>query len=107
MGKNNSFLARQQLRQRILIDNARRYTIQQCADFMLISAAEEVGFGEKRLKRPSDRWASIFDEYADMLSEDLKGDKDFEYTKSLVDRRLEKCCGKYFKPWEERYRQEG
>lgn len=35
MGKNNSFLARQQLRQRILIDNARRYTIQQCADFML------------------------------------------------------------------------
>ena len=89
MGKNNSFLARQQLRQRILIDNARRYTIQQCADFM------------------SDRWASIFDEYADMLSEDLKGDKDFEYTKSLVDRRLEKCCGKYFKPWEERYRQEG
>ena len=55
----------------------------------------------------SDRWASIFDEYADMLSEDMKGDKDFEYTKSLVDRRLEKCCGKYFKPWEERYRQEG
>ena len=104
MGKNNSFLARQQLRQRILIDNARRYTIQQCADFMLISAAEEFGFGEQRLKRLSDRWASIFDEYADMLSEDLKGDKDFEYTKSLVDRRLEKCCGKYFKTWEERYR---
>lgn len=104
MAKNSNFLARQQLRQKLLIDEARRYTIQQCGDFMLIAAAEEFGFGEDRIKRLSDRWASIFDEYADLLSDDLKGDKDFEYTKSIIDRKLQQCCGKYFKPWEERYR---
>lgn len=100
----NAFLVRQQAKQRALMDEVRKYTIRQCGDFMLIAASEEFGFGESRTKRLFDRWVSMFDEYADMLDEDLKGDKSFEYTKSLIDRRLQSCCGKYFKPWEERYK---
>lgn len=103
MPKNSAYLARQAARQRALTDEVRRYTIQQCGDFMLLAAAEAFGFGEDRLKRLSDAWATKFDEYADLLIDDLKGDKDFEYTKAIIDRQLQQACGKYFQPWEERY----
>ncbi len=54
MPKNSAYLARQAARQRALTDEVRRYTIQQCGDFMLLAAAEAFGFGEDRLKRLSD-----------------------------------------------------
>ena len=71
MPKNSAYLARQAARQRALTDEVRRYTIQQCGDFMLLAAAEAFGFGEDRLKRLSDAWATKFDEYADLLIDDL------------------------------------
>ena len=40
MPKNSAYLARQAARQRALTDEVRRYTIQQCGDFMLLAAAE-------------------------------------------------------------------
>jgi hypothetical protein len=103
MARNNAYLARQKAALDEHVQRSRRYTIQQCCDFMLLAAAKEFGFGSERLKRLMDAWVEQFNEYADMLTEDIPGDKDFEYTKSVVDRRLKAACGDWFQDWSVRY----
>ena len=86
-----------------LCEAQRRFTIQQCADMMLIAAHEAFGFGPERLRRLMETYQTVFDEYADMALEDGQTDKDIEYTKGKLDRALKSICGDWFVPWEERY----
>lgn len=85
-------------------DQYRRYfTMQQFMDFVLIAAADEFGFGPDRLKRLNERTMQVATEYSNLLLEDVEGDRDFEYTKSVIDRKLKQICGENFEPWEIRY----
>lgn len=104
MGKPNAFLARQQARTELLCQMHREFTRRQCADVLMIAAAEEFGFGPSRLKRLKDRYDKVFDEYSDLILSDTKDDPGLEYTREKVDRRLKQIMGEHFVPWEERYR---
>ena len=41
-----------------------------------------------------------------LMHDDQKDDKDYIYTRGVVDRKLKKICGDKFQPWEVRYGQE-
>ena len=56
------------------------------------------------LKKLSDCYDQTFMTYAEMCLADAKTDKQIWFTQGKVDERLKKACGKYFAPWDERYR---
>lgn len=85
-------------------EKTRRFTLQQCKDMMLITMHEDFGWGEERLKKLSDCYDQTFMSYAEMCLADAKTDKQIWFTQGKVDERLKKACGKYFVPWDERYR---
>lgn len=101
--KTNPFLAKIQAQHEMELAFQRRFTIQQCADMMLIAANAEFGFGADRLNRLEEVFFSVFTEYADMAIEDGKDDPDIVYTRDKLDRKLQQIMGKHFRPWEERY----
>lgn len=103
MPKPNAFLAKQEARTRALCDAQRRFTIQQCADMMLIAANEALGLGSERLHKLLLAYQAVFDQYADMAIADGRDDPDIEYTRAKVDQKLRQICGEWFRPWEERY----
>lgn len=103
MAKQNAFLAKQEAKCRAMCEAQRRFTIQQCADMMLIAAHDEMGFGPERLHRLMTAYQTAFAEYADMTVRDGKDDPSIEYTKAQVDGKLRQIYGDYFIPWEERY----
>lgn len=111
MAVKNRWLAQQQLKKAVEIraaeERARSFTIQQCKDVMLLAAHDAFGFGEERLKRLSDAYDDTFVQYAEMVLSDAEEDREIWYSKGKVDRELEKVCGKYFVPWEERYGETG
>ena len=96
-------LAKIQARHEMELAFQRRFTIQQCADMMLIAANAEFGFGADRLNRLEEVFFSVFVEYADMAIEDGKDDPDIVYTRDKLDRKLKQIMGPHFRPWEERY----
>lgn len=83
---------------------SRLFTMQQCEDMMLIALNEAFGFGADRLKKFGETYHEVFVEYARKTEEDAKNDKQIDYTKGIVDRKLKQICGEFFCPWEERYR---
>lgn len=85
-------------------EKTRRFTLQQCKDMMLITMHEDFGWGEERLKKLSDCYDQTFMTYAEMCLADAKTDKQIWFTQGKVDECLKKACGKYFVPWDERYR---
>ena len=101
--KVNPMLAKIQSRHEMELAFQRRFTIQQCADMMLIAANAEFGFGADRLNRLEEVFFSVFTEYADMAIEDGKDDPDIVYTRDKLDRKLKQIMGPHFRPWEERY----
>lgn len=104
MGKQSAYLLRQQIMLGRVKESARRFAVQQSKDIALIAAHEAFGLGPERLKRFSDVFDRIFLEYADMVLEDAKSDRDVEYTKAKIDEILKSICGPYFDPWKERYK---
>ena len=101
--KVNPFLAKMEARYEQHLKQQRIFTIQQCKDIALMAAGDEFGFGPERAKRLADAFDKTFMEYALTVVKDAKGDRDLWYTKAKIDERLKKICGKYFKPWSERY----
>ena len=99
----NQMLAKIQARHEMELAFQRRFTIQQCADMLLIAANDEFGFGADRLNRLEEVFFSVFTEYADMAIEDGKDDPDIVYTRDKLDRKLQQIMGPHFRPWEERY----
>ena len=43
-------------------------------------------------------------DYAETRLADAKADKQIWSAQGKIDERLKKACGKYFVPWDERYR---
>lgn len=104
MAKQSGFLAQIERRHRQELYDARMFTLQQCKDVMLIAAHTEFGFGTDRIKRLSDAFDAAMMEYARLVIEDAESDKQIWYSKAKIDEQLQKICGEYFEPWEERYK---
>ncbi len=103
-GEAERIPAKLAVQQAIRDEKTRRFTLQQCKDMMLITMHEDFGWGEERLKKLSDCYDQTFMTYAEMCLADAKTDKQIWFTQGKVDERLKKACGKYFVPWDERYR---
>ena len=102
--KVNPMLARIEAKHRIDMEFQRSFTIQQCADMMLIAASEAFGFGADRLLKLKQAYEQVFEEYAELAISDGKDDPDIEYTRAKVDRKLRQILGDHFVAWDERYR---
>lgn len=98
------YLQKLAAQQAVRDEKTRRFTLQQCKDMMLITMHEDFGWGEERPKKLSDCYDQTFMTYAEMCLADAKTDKQIWFTQGKVDERLKKACGKYFVPWDERYR---
>lgn len=85
------------------LNGMRDFVQQLCCDVMLIAANAEFGFGPERLKRLHNTYEDAYDEYADLIIEDAKIEKDLDYAKGKIDMKLKQILGDYFEPWEERY----
>lgn len=101
--KPNPLLAKIEARHRLDMAYQRTFTIQQCADMLLIAANAEFGFGADRLNRLEEVYYKVFTEYADLALEDGATDPEIVYTRAKVDAKLKEIMGPHFRPWEERY----
>ena len=101
--KTNPMLARLDARHQAELRAQRLFTIQQCADMMLIALNDAFGFGADRLHKLEEAYFAVFEEYAKMAIEDGRSDPDIEYTRAKVDAKLAQIMGEWFRPWDERY----
>ena len=99
----NPLISGLQRKHQMELNGMRDFCLQFCGDIMLIAANAEFGFGPERLKKLHDTYEAAYDEYADLIINDTKYDKDMEYAKGKIDMKLQQIMGEYFEPWEERY----
>ena len=102
--KRSGLLQRQDADMQNRLDVMQRTMKQYMLDTLLVTMHEDFGWGEERLKKLSDCYDQTFMTYAEMCLADAKTDKQIWFTQGKVDERLKKACGKYFVPWDERYR---
>lgn len=92
----NAYAAKIQERKRL----ERHVTRQLMADCALIAANIVFGAGEKRCAAFMRKMEEVYTEMAEIQQKDTE---DMEYTKAVVDRKLQAILGDQFKPWERRY----
>lgn len=103
MGKQSGFLIRQQAYIEKCEREARRITKTYILD-MVTCALGRMGFREKRFHDFDKILAEVCRDYAVLISEDEKADKELVYSKYCLDRELQQYVGSMFLPYEERYR---
>lgn len=99
----NDILLRLRAKQRAELKGMQAFMLQLSGDIMLIAANEAFGFGRERAARLHEAWVQTWRDFGDLILDDLKSDKDLEYSKEKIDRRLQEFLGEYFAPWDERY----
>ena len=77
-----------------------RFMRQLMADFACIVLHDEFKFSRSQINRYYDALTALHDEYAVIFNGDTK---DQEYSKAVLDRKLQQIAGDMFIPWEERY----
>lgn len=70
---------------------------------MVTAALGRMGFGEKRLRDFDKMLTEVSKDYAKLILEDVKEDKEIVYAKACLDRELQQYTGSMFRPYEERY----
>lgn len=103
MGKQSGFLARQQAYIDKLEQEARRITKTHTLD-MVTCALGRMGFREKRFRDFDKVLTEVCKDYAVLITDDEKADKDLVYSKYCLDRELQQYVGSLFLPYDERYR---
>ena len=78
----------------------RKFMRQLMFDLACIALNETEGMGFDRLNRFAEEFTRLHDEFAVIFNGDTK---DQEYSRSVLDRRLQQIAGDKFIPWEERY----
>lgn len=101
MAKKNAVSAVIQREVQRLVAQRTIERVQMCKDAALIAANEALGMGEGRCIAFSEAFDRALNEIVQTCLEDTE---DIEYTKAVIDRKLEQICGKHFAPWEVRYR---
>lgn len=81
-----------------------RARVQMSLDAAMMAANELYHMGPKRAEAFRDTFCKYYDEVAVMLLDNDKGDKESDYAKGVVDRKIKQIVGEeLFVPWEERY----
>lgn len=70
---------------------------------MVTAALGRMGFREKRLRDFDKMLTEVSKDYANLILEDVKSDKEIVYAKACLDRELQQYTGSLFRPYEERY----
>ena len=83
-----------------------RMTLQLAQDAAMIAASEVLQVDTGRAEEFALAFMETINDIGILMHDDQKDDKDYIYTRGVVDRRLKKICGDKFQPWEERYGQE-
>ena len=81
-----------------------RNRMQLAEDAAFMAANEVLGLGAGRAKAFGDAFVKYANEIAELVVEDSKSDKDIEYAKAVLDRRIREIVGEEnFSPFDERY----
>ena len=78
----------------------RHVSQQMVADAAVIAANKVFGAGKKRCVEFMVELSGTLDEIHDMIYGDTA---DIEYSKSVIDRKLQEILKEYFEPWDKRY----
>ena len=103
MGKKSGLLVRQQAYLEKRDREVRHLTKVYLLD-MVTCALGRMGFREKRFTEFDKVLTEVCKDYAILISEDEKADKDLVYSKYCLDRELQQYVGSLFLPYDERYR---
>lgn len=103
MANNKNYLARQRAKQAAERKINRLFTMQWCADAAILAAHEVFQRKGEKLVEFHNAFIKYANEIAEMTIADAKDDKQIEYTKGKVDKRLQEILGDKFQPWEVRY----
>lgn len=82
--------------------NNRMFTRQLMMDCAAMVLNESFGFGEERLVEFNQLMVQKLDDFAELVNEDYKTDKEITYSKSVIDRCLQQIFKKNFQPWDVR-----
>lgn len=70
---------------------------------MVTVALGRLGWGEKRLTEFDKELTEVSKDYAELITDDAKEDKELVYAKACLDRELKQYTGSMFRAYEERY----
>lgn len=70
---------------------------------MVTVALGRLGYGPIRLKRFSEVLTEVYDEYGQDFIQEVDQDDEIWYSTAMLDRELEKYCGKLFVRFDKRY----
>lgn len=98
----SGYLARQQAIMAKREAEARHHTQVFTLD-MVTAALGRMGFGEKRLRAFDEKLTEVSKDYAELILDDARNDKEIVYAKACLDRELQQYTGSLFRPYEERY----
>lgn len=101
MGKGSGMLARMKAQHQAELLAQKMVTKQETADFFLMAAHFEFGFGPKRLARLMDRVNHMMNSEYDVSDADTK---DNDYTRDKHEELMQQICKNYYVPREERYK---
>ena len=99
---SNGYLARMQARQELREKQIRHHTRVYMLD-MITCALGRLGWGEQRLRKFDEMLTEVSKDYADLITSDVREDKDMVYSKATLDRELAQYTGSMFVPYERRY----
>lgn len=78
--------------------------LQMGLDAGMIAANEVLNLGPGRAEAFRIAYITTMNEMAAMLAVDSKDDRDLEYSREVIDRRIKSIVGpEHFKPWDARY----
>lgn len=104
MAKQSAFLLGLQAQKAAEMRVMRLICIQQCKDMLMIAANDAFGSEADDLKRLSDAYDAAFEEFAKMVVDDAKDDKEIWFSTGKCEERLQEIMGEYYVPREERYK---
>lgn len=90
--------ARMAQRENEVRQHTRVYTLD-----MVTAALGRMGWGEKRLSEFDKVLSEVSKDYAELILDDVKDDKEIAYSKAVLDRELAQYTGSLFVPYDERY----
>ena len=99
---SNGYLARMQARQELREREIRHHTRVYMMDMVTI-ALGRMGFREARFKKFDELLTQAAKDYADLITNDVREDKEMVYSKATLDRELAQYTGSMFVPYERRY----
>lgn len=99
---SNGYLARQAARQELREREIRHHTHVYMMDMVTV-ALGRLGWGEQRLRKFDEMLTEVSKDYADLITSDVREDKDMVYSKATLDRELAQYTGSMFVPYERRY----